>query len=127
MNRCGSLALTAAALATMTATGCAVVGTHNVAGKPIRYQVDYQASALDRLSRGALSITYTTNDGPREQSDIELPWMKVVGTLRSGMKPSVKAQFNGYGTIVCRIFADNRLIVELTSPEDPYPVVECTA
>lgn len=127
MNRCGSLALTAAALATMTATGCAVVGTNNVAGKPIRYQVEYQASALDRLSQGALSITYTTNDGPQEQTDIVLPWMKVVGTLRSGMKPSVKAQFNGYGTIICRIFADNRLIVERTSPEDPYPVVECTA
>lgn len=127
MNRCSSLALTAAALAAMTATGCAIAGQHNVSGKSIRYQVEYQASALDRLSHGALSITYTTNDGPQEQKDIQLPWTKDIGTAGPRLRPSVKAQFDGYGTIICRIFADNRLIVERTSPEDPYPVMECTA
>lgn len=42
MNRCSSLALAAAALAAMTATGCAVAGQHNVTGKSIRYQAEYR-------------------------------------------------------------------------------------
>lgn len=100
MNRCSSWTLAAAALAVMTATGCAVAGQHNVSGKSIRYQVEYQASALDRLSDGAVSITYTANDGPQEQKDIQLPWTKVIGTAGPRLRPSVKAQFDGYGTAV---------------------------
>ena len=128
VDSCFSLALTAAALAAMTATGCALAGQHNVVGKSIRYQVEYQGSPLDRMSHSALSVTYTTNDGLQEQTGIQLPWTEVTGTAGPRLRPSVKAQFDGYGSITCRIFADNKLIVERKSPpEIPYPAVECTA
>ena len=112
----------------MTATGCSLAGQHNVVGKSIRYQVEYQGSPLDRLSPSALSITYTTNDGLQEQAGIQLPWTEVIGTAGPQLRPSVKAQFDGYGSITCRIFADNKPIVERKSPPaEPYPAVECTA
>lgn len=122
------MALTGSVLAVMTANGCALASQHNVVGKSIRYQVEYQESPLDRLSHTALSITYTTNDGPQEQKAVPLPWTIVIGTAGPRLRPSVTAQFDGYGSITCRVFADNKLIVERISPStDPYPAVECTA
>jgi len=37
----------------------------------------------------------------------------------------VTAQFYGYGTVVCRILADGKLIVSVRSREGAYPTVEC--
>lgn len=112
---------------TATVTGCGALRGNDIAGKTIRYQVEYSGSPQDALSNRALVIDYTTTDGRQEQRSIVLPWTKVVGVAGRGFKPSVKAQFEGFGTIACRIVADSRVIAEQTSSEEPYPTVECAA
>lgn len=110
-----------------TLAGCGVLRDDHAVGKTIRYHVEYSGSAQDALSNSALVIDYMTTEGRQEQKNIVLPWTKEVKGAGRGFKPSVKAQFNGFGTIACRIVADGHFIVEQTSTEEPYPVVECAA
>ena len=95
------------------------------AGKTIRYQVGFLNSA-DSSANTALSITYSTPDGMQQQQDVGLPWTAVVAAA-AGFTPSVSVQFNGFGSIECRIVADNVVIEERTSQQEPYPKVECSA
>lgn len=111
----------------VTACSGAYSVNHNVAGKTIRYQVEYVSSPLSQLSNTAVSISYSTNDGRQEQRMVALPWTKVVGPAEAGLKPTVQAQFYGFGTISCRILADDKLVMEKVSQEGPYSVAECAA
>lgn len=111
-----------------TLAGCAGSGgADGISGKSIRYEVGYFGSPQTGSSDRALFISYSTNDGLQEQRNVGLPWAVVSGTAGSGFKASVKAQFYGFGTIICRITADDRLVQERTSAEGPYPTVECQA
>jgi hypothetical protein len=107
--------------------GCSHFGDDAVTGKTIRYQVEYYGSSVDSLSHSALAITYSTSEGEQEQRNVSLPWTKSIGPATRGFTPSVKAQFNGLGTIICRIVADSDVIVTQTSREDPYAKVACSA
>ena len=98
-----------------------------IADKIIRYEVGFISSPDDRLSHSALSISYSTNDGQQEQTNVALPWTKGVGAARPGFTAKVRAQFDGFGTIECRIVADGKVIDERVSAGDPYPVVECSS
>ncbi len=114
------LALTAAA------SGCDVFRNDaDVAGKTIGYQLEYYTMPGNALSRYALSISFATNDGPEQQKGVLLPWSKDIGAAQPGFTPSLKAQFNGYGTLVCRILADGEVVASAISAEDAYAVVEC--
>ena len=109
-----------------TLAACGAGGSDaDITGKTIRYQVEYSGSPLTGRAHQALVVSYSTKDGPAEQRNVGLPWTTVVGTASPGFTASVKAQFYGYGTIVCRIVADNKLIQEHTSTQEPYPTVEC--
>lgn len=125
-SRVGRLALMATLAATLASCGV-FRGSDDITGKTIRYQVEYINSPQDALSKDALAISYSTNDGQQEQKNVRLPWTKVVGPAKPGFKASVRAQFNGFGTIICRIVADGAVIEEMVSNEDPYAVVECSA
>jgi hypothetical protein len=106
--------------------GCGHVGVDNaVTGKSIRYQVEYFGSPQTGLANRAVIISYSTTEGIKEQHNVGLPWTFAVGTVPAGFSASVKAQFYGYGTVVCRILADDELVVNATSREEPYPTVEC--
>jgi hypothetical protein len=98
-----------------------------ITGKTIRYQVEYFGSAVDAQSHSALTITYSTNEGEQQQRNVSLPWTKSIGPAGRGFTASVKAQFNGFGTISCRIVADSEVIVTQTSSLDPYAEVACSA
>ena len=102
-------------------------GDSDILGKTIRYQVEYYDAPEDAQANSALSIEYSSTEGRQQQSDVGLPWTKVVGTAESGFTASVKAQFDGYGTIACRIVADGKVIEQQWSPTEPYPTVECSA
>lgn len=117
-----ALAITLAAVV----TGCDSFHASGITGKTIRYQVEYTNSPEAGLDQDALSITYSTNDGQQGQKAVTLPWTKSIGTAKPGFKASVKAQFDGYGTIACRIVADGKVIQNRVSAEEPYPVVECS-
>jgi len=106
--------------------GCGYVGGDNsIVGKSIRYQVEYSGSPHTGLANRAVIISYSTGEGTKEQHNVGLPWTVAVGTAPPGFSASVKAQFYGYGTVVCRILADDKLVVDATSTEEPYPTVEC--
>jgi len=98
-----------------------------ITGKTIRYQVEYFGSSVDTMSHSALTITYSTDEGEQQQKNVSLPWTKSIGPAGRGFTASVKAQFNGFGTISCRIVADSEVIVTQTSSLDPYAAVECSA
>ena len=107
-------------------TGCGGrSGGSDLAGKIIRYQVEFHGSPATGTATRALFISYATEDGPREQQDVGLPWTTVVSPTSSRFTASVKAQFYGFGTIVCRILADDSLVDMQTSMEEPYPTVAC--
>jgi hypothetical protein len=120
----GHLAL-AVALAASVAS-CDALRDGDITGQTIRYQVEYNPSAQDLVHHSALSISYSTSEGQREQKNVSLPWTRVVGTAQPGFKASVTAQFSGFGTIACRILADNKVIQSRTSAEEPYSIVECS-
>lgn len=110
---------------TATVSACGL-GGGDITGKSIRYQVEYTGAPEDELSHTAVFIRYSTNDGEQEQKLVGLPWTKVVGAARPGFKPSVKAQFYGFGTIACRIVANRKVIVQEMSVEGPYSVAVCS-
>lgn len=113
---------------TAAVTGCdAFRHDGDITGKSIRYEVEYFGSPEDALSRSALHITYTTNEGQQVQKDVGLPWTKAVGSAKPGFKATVKAQFSGFGTIACRIVANGKVIKHQASAEEPYAIVECSA
>jgi hypothetical protein len=101
-------------------------GADGITGKSIRYQVEYSGSPQTGITHRAISIVYATNEGLLEQDNVGLPWTKVVGSASPGFNASVKAQFYGFGTIICRILADDKLIQNKSSGEEPYPSVECS-
>ena len=105
--------------------GCGHRGDNSITGKSIRYQVEYSGSPQTGLANRAVIISYSTGEGLKEQHNVALPWTVAVGTAPAGFSASVKAQFYGYGTVVCRIVADDKLIVSVRSREEPYPTVEC--
>jgi hypothetical protein len=106
--------------------GCDVVGGEkSITGRSIRYQVEYSGSPQTGLANRAVIISYATGEGLKEQHNVALPWTLAVGTAPAGFSASVTAQFYGFGTVVCRILADNELIVSVTSKDEPYPTVEC--
>jgi len=115
----------AVALAASVAS-CDALRGGDITGKTIRYQVEYNPSAQDLVHHNALSISYSTSEGQREQKNVSLPWTRVVGTAQPGFKASVTAQFSGFGTIACRILANNKVIQSRTSAEEPYSTVECS-
>lgn len=112
--------------ATLSACGSSG-GGDGIAGKTIRYQVEYYGSPQTGTAHRAVTISYAANDGRQEQHDVGLPWDTAVGPASSKFTPSVKAQFYGFGTIICRILADDNVIQEKASTEEPYPTVECQA
>lgn len=114
------------AMATVVA-GCNPPGSAGLTGKTIRYQVEYYSSALDSQSHSALTIVSSTNEGEEQQRNVSLPWTKAIGPANRGLTASVKAQFDGFGTISCRIVADGEVVVTQTSAQQPYPTVECSA
>jgi hypothetical protein len=116
----------AVVLAASVASCGALRPNDDITGKKIRYQVEYTNSPEDLSAHGALRISYSTNDGQQEQKNASLPWTKVVGSAKPGFKATVKAQFGGFGTISCRILADDKVIQSRTSTEQPYPEVECS-
>ena len=106
--------------------GCGHVGGDiSIVGKSIRYEVEYFGSPQTGLANRAVIITYATSEGLKEQRNAGLPWTAAVGTAPAGFSASVTAQFYGFGTVVCRILADDELIVSVRSMEEPYPTVEC--
>jgi hypothetical protein len=105
--------------------GCGHRGDNSITGKSIRYQVEYSGSPQTELANRAVTISYSTGEGLKEQHNVALPWTVAVGTAPAGFSASVTAQFYGYGTVVCRIVADDKLIVSVRSREEPYPTVEC--
>jgi hypothetical protein len=106
--------------------GCGHGGGDDITGKSIRYEVEYYGSPQTGLANRAVIISYAAPDeGVQEQRNVQLPWTKDVGGAPAGFTASVKARFYGFGTIVCRILADDELIVHETSMEEPYPQVEC--
>ncbi len=108
--------------------GCEIdVGGDGIAGKTIRYQIEYFGSPQTGQAYRAITISYASNEGRQEKHLVALPWTTVVGTAHSGFTPAVKAQFYGFGTIICRILADDELIQQEMSAEEPYPTVECQA
>ena len=111
----------------VTACSGAYSVNHNVVGKTIRYQVEYVSSPLSQLADRAVTISYSTNEGKQEERMVVLPWTKVVGPAKAGFKPTVRAQFLGFGTITCRILADDKLVTQKLSGQDPYAVAECSA
>lgn len=120
--------VTAVATLAAAVAGCGgVSGSHGIAGKSIRYQVEYVGSPQTGLAHRAVLISYATNDGIQEQRNVGLPWTTVVTPAGPKLTASVQAQFYGFGTIICRILADDKLIQQHTSPEEPYPKVECKA
>lgn len=116
-----------AALAVPVAGCDALLSADIIAGKTIRYQVEYSGPSQDAGSDRALFVEYSTSDGPQRQTDVELPWTKVVGVAPRGFEASVKVQYDGFGDIACRIVADSTVIAEQTIIQQPYPVVECAA
>ena len=121
----GHLVLAVTLAASVASCGALRPG-EDITGKVIRYQVEYTNSPEDLSDHDALSISYSTNDGQQEQTKVSLPWTKVVGSAKPGFKASVKAQFSGFGTIACRIIADNKVIQSRMSAEAPYSEVECS-
>jgi hypothetical protein len=119
-----SAAVTSAAALVACGNGA---GGDGIAGKTIRYQVEYFGSPQTGQAHRAVTISYTSHEGRQEKHLIALPWTTVVGTAHSGFTPAVKAQFYGFGTIICRILADDELIQQEMSAEEPYPTVECQA
>jgi hypothetical protein len=107
--------------------GCGRLGhsDSDIAATTIRYQVEYDSTATGRPSQRALSISYATNDGEQEQTDVGLPWTKVVNA-GAGFTGMVRAQYAGSGLIACRIVADGKVIEQQVSV-GPYAVVECTS
>jgi hypothetical protein len=107
--------------------GCGRLGHSDadIAGRTIRYQVEYDSTAVGHPSRRALNISYATNDGEQQQTDVALPWTKVVNA-GAGFTGMVKAQYAGSGLIACRIVADGKVIEQQVSV-GPYAVVECTS
>jgi hypothetical protein len=120
VRRCALVVL----VATTAGCGTAEPGG-DITGKTIRYEVEYLGASEDALSHTALNISYSTSDGQQEQAEVSLPWTTVVGTAERGFTASVSAQFNGFGTIMCRIVADDTVIEQRSSTQDAYPVVEC--
>lgn len=114
------------ALAVLVAGCNPVRPDQGITGKTIRYQVEFFGSPVDRLSHTALNITYATSDGAETQKNVSLPWTKVIGPAGRGFTASVKAQFNGFGIIVCRIVADSKVVVKKASPQEPYAEVACS-
>lgn len=119
------LATVVVAFGTTVAACGGTGGDDGIAGKTIRYQVEYYGSPQTGTAHRAVTISYATDDGRQEQHDVGLPWDTAVGPASSRFTPSVKAQFYGFGTIICRILADDNVIQEKTSMEEPYPTVEC--
>jgi len=107
--------------------GCGRLGHGNadIAGKTIRYQVEYDSTATGRPSQRALSISYATSDGEQQQTDVGLPWTKVV-SVGAGFTAMVRAQYAGSGLIACRVVADGKVIDQQISV-GPYAVVECSS
>ena len=107
--------------------GCGRLGHSNadIAGKTIRYQVEYDSTAVGRPSQRALSISYATNDGEQQQTDVGLPWTKSV-SADAGFTAMVKAQYAGSGLIACRVVADGKVIDQQIAV-GPYAVVECSS
>ena len=118
--------LLVATLAT-TVAGCGALSGSDITGKTIHYRLEYSGAAQDGASNRALVIDYTTNDGRREEKNSALPWTQVVGVAQRGFTPSVRAQLDGFGSIVCRIVADGKVLAQQTSADGPYPAVECAA
>jgi hypothetical protein len=106
--------------------GCGWFGHSDadIAATTIRYQVEYDSTALGHPSRRALSISYATSDGELEQTGVELPWTKVV-SAGSGFTAMVRAQYAGSGLIACRVVVDGKVIVQQISV-GPYAEVECS-
>ena len=102
-------------------------GSADIAGKSIRYQVEFYGSPQTGIAHRAVTISYSTSEGLQEQHNVGLPWTTTVGTAGRKFTPSVTAQFYGFGTIVCRILADDALVTTSASQEAPYPTVECKA
>jgi hypothetical protein len=100
-------------------------GNADIAGTTIRYQVEYDSTAVGRPSQRALSISYATDDGEQEQTDVGLPWTKVV-SAGAGFTAVVRAQYAGSGLIACRVVADGKVIDQQMSV-GPYAVVECAS
>jgi hypothetical protein len=106
--------------------GCGRFGhSADTAGTTIRYQVEYDSTAVGRPSQRALSISYATKDGEQQQMDVGLPWTKVV-RADAGFTAAVKAQYAGSGLIACRVVADGKVIDQQISV-GPYAVVECAS
>ena len=107
--------------------GCGRLGHSNAdtAGTTIRYQVEYDSTAVGRPSQRALIISYATKDGEQQQTDVGLPWTKVV-SAGAGFTAMVRAQYAGSGLISCRVVADGKVIDQQISV-GPYAVVECAS
>jgi Mycobacterium membrane protein len=107
--------------------GCGRLGHSNsdIAGVTIRYQVEYDSTAIGHPSQRALSISYATSDGEKQQTDVGLPWTKVV-SAGAGFAAVVRAQYAGSGLIGCRVVADGKVIDQQISV-GPYAVVECSS
>ena len=107
--------------------GCGRFGHSNAdnAGRTIRYQVEYDSTAVGHPSRRALSISFATNDGEQQQTDVGLPWTKVV-SAGPGFTAMVRAQYAGSGLIACRVVADGK-VIEQQIAVGPYAVVECAS
>lgn len=107
--------------------GCGRLGHSNadIAGTTIRYQVEYDSTAVGRPSQRALSISYATNDGEQEQMDVGLPWTRLV-RAGAGFTAVVRARYAGSGLIACRVVADGKMIDQQMSV-GPYTVVECAS
>ena len=107
--------------------GCGRLGHGNAdsAATTIRYQVEYDSTAVGHPSRRALSISYATNDGEQHQTDVGLPWTKVV-SAGAGFTGMVRAQYAGSGLIACRVVADGKVIDQQIAV-GPYAVVECSS
>lgn len=119
--------MTSGLVIAVTACSGAYSGNHNVAGKTIRYQVEYISSPVSQLANRAVTISYSTNEGKQEERMVVLPWTTVVGPVKAGFKPTIRAQFLGFGVISCRILADDKLVNQTVSQQDPYAVAECSA